>query len=94
MKELKFKYHDSGIISCICNTEHRWIDYDTCVEFAEIPSPDMKRNLVFYERDTDNYTREKIAQAEIQFDVNKYHRLEEAEKDQIVIYFIPKEMLL
>ena len=94
MKKLKFKHHDSGIISCICNTEHRWIDYDVGVEFAEIPSPDMKRNLAFYERDTDNYTREKVAQAEIQFDVNKYHRFEEQNKDQIVIYFIPREMLL
>ena len=94
MKELKFKYHDSGIISCICNTEHRWINYDVGVEFAEIPSPDMKRNLVFYERDTDNFTRETIAIAEISFDVSKYHRLEEAEKDQIVVYFIPTGMLL
>ena len=94
MKELEFIKHGSGIISCICNTEHRWINYTVGVEFAEIPSPDMKRNLVFYERDTDNFTRETIAIAEIQFDVNKYHRLEEAEKDQIVVYFIPTEMLL
>lgn len=94
MKELKFKYHDSGIISCICNTEHRWINYDVGVEFAEIPSPDMKKNLVFYERDTDNFTIETIAIAEIPFDVNKYHRFEEQNKDQIVVYFIPKEMLL
>lgn len=94
MKELEFIKHGSGIISCICNTERRWIDYDVGVEFAEIPSPDMKRNLAFYERDTANYTREKIAQAEIQFDVNKYHRFEEQEKSQIVVYFIPTDMLL
>lgn len=54
----------------------------------------MKKNLVFYERDTDNFTRETIATAEIPFDVNKYHRFEEQNKDQIVVYFIPKEMLL
>lgn len=94
MKELKFKYHDSGIISCICNTERRWINYEVAIWFAEIPSPDMKRDLVFYERDTDNFTRETIAIAEITFDVNKYHRFEEQNKDQIVVYFIPKEMLL
>lgn len=94
MKEIKFKYHDSGIISCTCNTEQRWIDYDIGIEFAEIPSTDMKRNLVFYERDTDNYTREKIAWAEISFNSNQYHRFEEQNKDQIIVYFVPVKMLL
>lgn len=94
MKQLKFKYHDSGIISCICNTEERWVDYEVSIEFAEIPSPDMKMNLVFYERDTDNYTREKIACVEIPFNSNKYHRFEEQNKDQIVVYFIPVIILM
>ena len=97
MKELKFKYHDSGIISLIVNMPEKYMDYYTCINFARDtngrPIIDEHVFEFFLESKDLNGFKELYAKATIDFDSRKYHKLEEFEKDQIVVYFIPKEML-
>ena len=52
--------------------------------------------VAVYLRDPDKKfsTRELFVEVGIDFDYREYHQLEEQEKDQLVIYFIPMEMLL
>ena len=97
MKELKFKYHDSGIISLIVNTPERWMEYQTLITFKrdinDRPIPEQQFTIELYDP-TEDFHLVDTLNVDFDFDHKKYHRLEEAEKDQIVIYFIPKEMLL
>ena len=97
MKELEFKYHDSGIISLIVNMPEKYMDYQTCINFARDtngrPIIDEHVFEFFLESKDLNGFKELYAKATIDFDSRKYHKLEEFEKDQIVVYFIPKEML-
>lgn len=47
-----------------------------------------------FEWNREDFVREKVAFAEFDFDSKQYHRLEEQNKDQVIIYLIPKSMLL
>ncbi len=96
MKQLKFKHHNSGIKSVICNTDEKWIDYGVEINWYKentTDKPDISKNILcFY--DSIDYEKEKLAEAYIDFDYTKYHRFDEQCKDQIVVYFVPREMLL
>lgn len=96
MKQLKFKHHDSGIKSVICNTDEKWIDYRVEISWYKkdvTSKQDISKNMLcFYE--SIDYEKEKLAEAFIDFDYTKYHRFDEQRKDQIVVYFVPREMLL
>ena len=97
MKELKFKHHKSGIISLIVNMPEKYMDYYTCINFARDangrPIIDEHVFEFFLESKDLNGFKELYAKATIDFDSRKYHQLEEFEKDQLVVYFIPKAML-
>ena len=98
-EQSEFIKHDSGIISLIINTPKRWMDYWVCIDFKRDEN-DKPINgeyvAAVYLRDPDKEfsTRELFVEVGIDFDYRKYHQLEEQEKDQLVIYFIPMEMLL
>lgn len=97
MKELKFKHHDSGIISLIVNTPERWMEYQTLITFKrdinDRPIPEQQFTIELYSPTRDFHLVDTL-NVDFDFDYKKYLRLEEAEKDQIVVYFIPKAMLL
>ena len=98
-EQSEFIKHDSGIISLIINTPKRWMDYWVCIDFKrdENDKPINGEYVVaVYLRDPDKEfsTRELFVEVGIDFDYRKYHQLEQQEKDQLVIYFIPMEMLL
>ena len=97
MKELKFKHHKSGIISLIVNTPERWMEYQTLITFKrdvnDRPIPEQQFTIELYDPTKDFHLVDTLS-VEFDFDYLKYHRFEEANKDQIVIYFIPREMLL
>lgn len=97
MKELKFIKHDSGIISLIVNTPERWMEYQTLITFKrdvnDRPIQEQQLTIELYSSTRDFHLVDTL-NVDFDFDYKKYHRLEEAEKDQIVIYFIPTEMLL
>jgi hypothetical protein len=96
MKQLKFKHHDSGIKSVICNTDEKWIDYRIEIDWYKEKStdkPDISKNvLCFYE--SIDYEKEKLAEVYLDFDHTKYHRFDEQNKNQIIVYFVPREMIL
>lgn len=99
MKELSLTYHDSGIISLVVDTPKRWMDYWVCIDFKrdENDRPIKDEHIIaVYLRDPEKEfsQRELFVEVEIDFDYRKYHKLEEVEKDQIVVYFIPMEMLI
>lgn len=99
MKQLKFKHHASGIKSVICNTDEKWIDYEVEIDWYKkdaISKPDItKQVLIVYDVHPDNpWEREQIAGAMFDFDHTKYHRFDEQDDNQIVVYFIPIDMLL
>lgn len=97
MKELELIKHGSGIISLIVNTPERWMEYQTLITFKrdinDRPIPEQQFTIELY-RPTRDFHLVYTLTVDFDFDHKKYHRLEEAEKDQIVVYFIPKEMLL
>lgn len=96
MKELKFKHHKSGIKSLIWNTDERWIDFDVAEEYdlSKIDQGVVTTHLALFKCNREDFTREKVAFANFDFDSKKYHRLEEQNKDQVIIYLIPTVMIL
>lgn len=97
MNTLKFKHLQSGIIQLIVNTPERWMEYQTLITFKrdtnDRPIPEQQFAIELYDPTEDFHLVDTLT-VDFDFDYKKYHRLEEAEKDQIVIYFIPREMLL
>ena len=97
MNTLKFKHLQSGIIQLIVNTPERWMEYQTLITFKrdinDRPIPEQQFNIELYSPTRDFHLVDTLT-VDFDFDHKKYHRLEEANKDQIVIYFIPTEMLL
>lgn len=97
MKELELIKHGSGIISLIVNTPERWMEYQTLITFKrdinDRPIPEQQLTIELYSPTRDFHLVDTLT-VDFDFDHKKYHRLEEAEKDQIVVYFIPREMLL
>lgn len=99
MKQLKFKHHNSGIKSVICNTDEKWIDHEVEIHWYKkdaTSKPDItKQMLIVYNVNPYNpWEREQIAEVMFDFDHTKYHRFDEQDDDQIVVYFIPRDMLL
>ena len=100
MKELKFKHHKSGIKSLIINMPEKYMDYYTCINFARDANgrPIIDEHVFEFlleSKDLNGFKEPYLyAKATIDFDSRKYHKLEEQEKSQIVVYFIPREMLL
>lgn len=94
---MKFKHLKSGIIQLIVNTQERWMEYQTLITFKkdvnDRPTPEQQFTIELYDSTKDFHLVDTL-NVNFDFDYKKYHRLEEAEKYQIVVYFIPKEMLL
>lgn len=97
MNNLKFKHLKSGIIQLIVNTPERWMGHQTHISFKQDingrPIPEQQFTIELYDPTKDFHIVDTL-NIDFDFDYKKYHRLEEAEKDQIVIYFIPMEMLM
>ena len=97
MKHLKFKHLKSGIIQLVVNTPERWMGHQTHISFKRgvngRPIPEQQFTIELYDPTKDFHLVDTL-NLDFDFNYKKYHRLEEAEKDQIVIYFIPREMLL
>lgn len=99
MNNLKFKHLKSGILRLIVNTPERWMEYQTLVTFKrdneDKPTPRQQFTIELLNMDLEGewYVTETMS-IDFDFDHRKYHKLEEQEKDQIVVYFVPKEMLL
>ena len=96
MKELKFKHHKSGIKSLIWNTDERWIDFEVSEEYNldKVNKGIFNTHLAMFKCNREDFVREKVAFAKFDFDSKQYHRLEEQNKDQVIIYLVPKSMLL
>lgn len=96
-EQSEFIKHDSGIISLIINTPKRWMEYQTLITFKrdvnDRPIQEQQLTIELYSSTRDFHLVDTL-NVDFDFDHKKYHRLEEAEKDQIVVYFIPTEMLL
>ena len=96
-EQSEFIKHDSGIISLIINTPERWMGHQTHISFKRDvngrPIPEQQFTIELYDPIKDFHLVDTL-NVDFDFDHKKYHRLEEAEKDQIVVYFIPIEMLL
>ncbi|QEG08516.1 hypothetical protein [Aeromonas phage 4L372D] len=96
---MRFKHLKSGIIQLIVNTQERWVDYQTLVTFKRdtdgkpIPKQQFTIELLNTGYGGEWCVTETLS-IDFDFDHRKYHKLEQQEKDQIVIYFVPKEMLL
>ena len=96
---MRFKHLKSGIIQLIVNTQERWVDYQTLVTFKRdtdgkpIPKQQFTIELLNTGYGGEWCVTETI-NVDFDFDYKKYHKLEEQEKDQIVFYFIPTEMLI
>ena len=97
MNTLKFKHLKSGIIQLIVNTPERWMEYQTLITFKrdvnDRPTPKQQLTIELYSPTKDFHLVDTLT-VDFDFNYKKYHRFEEVEKDQIVIYFIPREMLL
>lgn len=97
MNTLKFKHLKSGIIQLIVNTPERWMEYQTLITFKRDVNggltPEQQFTIELYDPTKDFHLVDTL-NLDFDFNYKKYHRLEEAEKDQIVIYFIPIKMLL
>ena len=97
MNHLKFKHLQSGIIQLIVNTPERWMEYQTLITFKRDingrPIPEQQFTIELYDPTKDFHLVDTL-NLDFDFNYKKYHRFEEANKDQIVIYFIPREMLL
>lgn len=99
MNNLKFKHLKSGIIQLIVNTSERWMEYQTHISFKrdvnDKPIPEQQFTIELLDMDSEGeWCVAETMNVDFDFDHRKYHKLEEQNKDQIVIYFIPKEMLL
>lgn len=57
------------------------------------PIPEQQFTIELYSPTKDFHLVDTL-NLDFDFNYKKYHRFEEVEKDQIVIYFIPREMLL
>lgn len=94
---MKFKHLKSGIVQLIINTPERWMYYRTLVTFKRdtngAPINEQQFTIELSDIDDEFGTIETL-NIDFDFDYKKYHKLEEQDKDQIVIYFVPKEMLL
>ena len=97
MNNLKFKHLKSGIIQLVVNTPERWMGHQTHISFKRDingrPIPEQQFTIELYDPTKDFHLVDTLT-ADFDFDYKKYHRFEEVEKDQIIIYFIPREMLL
>ena len=97
MNNLKFKHLKSGVIQLIVNTSERWMEYQTHITFkldvVGRPIPEQQFTIELYDPTKDFHLVDTL-NLDFDFNYKKYHRFEEVEKDQIVIYFIPREMLL
>lgn len=97
MNNLKFKHLKSGIIQLIVNTTERWMGHQTHISFKRDvngrPIPEQQFTIELYDPTKDFHLVDTL-NVDFDFDYKKYHRLEEVEKDQVVIYFIPTDMLL
>lgn len=96
---MKFKHLKSGIVQLIINTPERWMEYQTFVTFKkDINGQPIPEQQFTIEISNSNYDGEfgisETLNIDFDFDYKKYHKLEEQEKDQIVVYFVPKDMLL
>ena len=94
---MKFKHLKSGIIQLIVNTPERWMGHQTHISFKQDingrPIPEQQFTIELYDPTKDFHLVDTL-NLDFDFNYKKYHRFEEVEKDQIVIYFIPREMLL
>ena len=97
MNNLKFKHLKSGIIQLIVNTPERWMGHQTSITFKRDvvgrPIPEQQFTIELYDPTKDFHLVDTL-NLDFDFNYKKYHRFDEVEKDQIVIYFIPREMLL
>ena len=97
MNNLKFKHLKSGIIQLIVNTPERWMGHQTHISFKRDingrPIPEQQFTIELYDPTKDFHLVDTL-NVDFDFGHKKYHRFEEVEKDQIVIYFIPREMLV
>ena len=77
------KYCKSGIIKAIVNTTERWVNYYTT--WDDYPIVEIT--------DEDGFISESFL-VEVEFaDGVRYTRIEQQEKDQIILYFIPYHLL-
>ena len=80
----KSKY---GIISLIVNTVDNWVDY----RYYHLSNG---HNVILILKDNQEIDKLVIHDTEINFDKESYLRLKQQEDDQIIIYWIPKRLLL
>ena len=77
------KYCKYGIIKAIVNTTERWVDYT--ITFDDCPIVEVCNE--------DGFISESF-KIEVEFDEGMFYtRLEQQEKDQIILYFIPFNLL-
>jgi len=77
------KYCKSGVIKAIVNTTERWVNYYTT--WDDYPIVEIT--------DEDGFISESFL-VEVEFaDGVSYTRVEQQEKDQIILYFIPFDLL-
>lgn len=88
------KKYDSGIVMCIATTNER------CVQFDDISHNKVLNNLTFLKLsdvkgDIESfYESPNVQTFDLDLDVNmEYIKLEQTNKDQISIYFIPYNLL-
>lgn len=85
MDNIHIEYCNSGIIKVIINTNERWCDYSIW--------ENSNGDIVFEEKDSDGFT-DKIYRISVDFTPNtRYTRIDDQEKDQVYIYFIPTDMI-
>ena len=77
------KYCKSGVIKAIINTTERWVDY--YITWDDYPIVEIT--------DEDGFISESFL-VEVEFaDGVRYTRVEQQEKDQIILYFIPHNLM-
>lgn len=77
------KYYKSGIIKAIINTTERWVDYG--ISFDDCPIVEVYNE--------DGFISESF-KIVVEFKIGVFYtRLEQQEKDQIILYFIPFNLL-
>lgn len=102
MNKINYVYYDSGIIAAIINTKNKWIDYSVSIDWTKNDegTPLYKSehmSLVVSETiwdDNGDYSYNVIATDIIPFNHREYHRVDEQDDDQIVVYFIPRSMII
>ena len=96
MNKLKFKTNSFGIKRCIINTNSRWVDYSVYEAFDNLPDTNstkvLRVDIIENAYPLDNFVSESFIM-DLAFETKEYYRMVEQEKDQIIVYYFPIQML-